>query len=224
MSHTEENRPTAYSYVRFSTTRQEHGDSLRRQVQMAEDYAAAHSLVLSTESFRDLGVSGFKQKNIKDGALAAFIKAVGSGRIEPGSFLLIEQFDRLSRAEVNVALRLLLDLVEAGIVVVTLVDERVWDEESVQDTVNLLTSIILMSRAHEESKIKGTRLRSAWQERKRKAGAISDADAKDGTRFVVTSETPRWLSVNEKKDGFVLLEDTLTLTTCDLTTAIAPLL
>ncbi len=203
----DDTRPTAYSYVRFSTTKQLQGDSLRRQVEMAEDYAKANNLNLSTETFRDLGVSGFKQKNVRDGALAAFIKAVKAGTIAEGSYLLIEQFDRLTRAEVNVALRLLLDLVESGITVVTLVDERVWDSETVQDTVNVLTSVILMSRAHEESKSKGKRLRSVWGEKKRKAALISDADAASGKRSIVTSETPRWLAVNETRDGFVLLED-----------------
>ncbi|MDG0853062.1 recombinase family protein [Roseateles puraquae] len=78
-------RPTAYSYVRFSNKKQQHGDSLRRQVEMAERYAKVNKLHLSAQNFRDLGVSAFKQRNLKQGALAAFIGAVRAGTIEKGS-------------------------------------------------------------------------------------------------------------------------------------------
>ena len=195
-------RPVAYSYVRFSSKRQELGDSLRRQVEAAEAYARDHNLTLSERTFRDLGVSGFKQRNIKHGALAAFIGAVKSGLIAPGAFLLIEQFDRLTRAEVNVAFRLLLDLVDTGITVVTLVDEKVWDSETVQDIANVLTSIILMSRAHEESKSKAGRLRAVWGRKKGDAQKTPP-----GTLKIVTGECPRWLAPNADRTGFDVLED-----------------
>jgi DNA invertase Pin-like site-specific DNA recombinase/exonuclease VII small subunit len=196
----EKPRPLAYSYVRFSSKRQEHGDSLRRQIEMAETYAKEHNLRLSAQSFRDLGVSGFKQRNLKQGALAAFISAVRSGTIEPGSYLLIEQFDRLSRAEVTVAFRLLLDLIEAGVTVVTLVDRKVWNEESIQDVVNVLVSIILMSRAHEESSAKAKRLREKWGQKKLAAAQ----EAEQPNRKIVTSECPRWLTPNQEKTGFIV--------------------
>jgi DNA invertase Pin-like site-specific DNA recombinase len=111
----EQRRGVAYSYVRFSTSKQELGDSLRRQVQMAEDYCAKAGLDLHPVSYRDLGVSAFKRKNIERGALSAFIEAVRIGKVARGSYLVIEQFDRLSRADTNKALSLLLNLVEAGL-------------------------------------------------------------------------------------------------------------
>lgn len=200
----EDDSRTAYSYVRFSTQKQLLGDSLRRQVEAAEKYAKENNLRLAARSFRDLGVSGFKQRNIKKGALAAFIGAVKSGLIAPGSVLLIEQFDRLTRAEINVAFRLLLDLVDLDIEVVTLVDERVWNSETVQDVANVLVSIILMSRAHEESKAKAKRLSEVWGQKKKRAGErLGD----DGVRNIVTSECPLWLKPNADKTGFVVLKD-----------------
>ena len=198
----QEVRPTAYSYVRMSLKRQREGDSLRRQVEAAESYARDNNLELSERTFRDLGVSGFKQRNIKQGALAAFIGAVKSGLIAPGSFLLIEQFDRLSRAEINVAFRLLLDLVDLDITVVTLIDEKIWNSETVQDVANVLTSIILMSRAHEESKTKAKRLSAVWGMKKNLASTGVRGQTK-----IVTSECPRWLTPNEDKTGFEVLEE-----------------
>lgn len=190
-----EERGVAYSYVRFSTVKQELGDSLRRQVAMAEEYCRKHNLELHPASYRDLGVSAFKRKNIEKGALAAFIEAVRTGKVAKGSFLVIEQFDRLSRADTNKALRLLLDLVEAGIKVVTLVDEKVWDEETIKETTNLIIAIVYMSRANNESAAKAKRLSEVWSEKKKRAA--------NGTAFrVVTSECPRWLKPTLDKTGF----------------------
>jgi DNA invertase Pin-like site-specific DNA recombinase len=80
---------------------------------MAEEYCSKHGLELHPVSYRDLGVSAFKRKNVERGALAAFIDAVKTGKVAKDSYLIIEQFDRLSRAEVDVALKLLLDLLFA---------------------------------------------------------------------------------------------------------------
>lgn len=193
-------RPVAYSYVRFSTARQELGDSLRRQVGMAEEYCAKHDLDLHPVSYRDLGVSAFKRKNIEKGALAAFIDAVKQGKVAKGSFLVVEQFDRLSRADIDIAVRLLLDLVQSGITLVTLVDGKVWDRESIKDIGNLIIAIVFMSRANNESAMKAKRLSQVWGEKKKRA-------AEGSGHRIVTSECPRWLRANEDKTGFVVLED-----------------
>ena len=67
----------AFSYLRFSTPEQSAGDSHRRQMAMAEKYAADHHLRLdSSLSFRDLGVSVYRGKNAKEGALRSFLDAV----------------------------------------------------------------------------------------------------------------------------------------------------
>lgn len=190
-----EQRGIAYSYVRFSTVKQELGDSLRRQVAMAEEYCRKHNLELHPVSYRDLGVSAFKRKNVEKGALAAFIEAVKAEKVQKGSYLIIEQFDRLSRADVDVALTLLLHLVRSGIKVVTLADEKVWDREAVKDMTNLILAIVYMSRANNESAAKAKRLSEVWTQKKQQAAA--------GTaRRVVTSECPRWLKPNADKTGF----------------------
>ena len=155
--------PLAYSYVRFSHGRQKNGDSLRRQMALSREYANKHGLNLQELTYSDLGLSAFRGANIERGALAGFIKAVEDGGIRRGSYLLVENFDRLSRAEVHVALQLLLRLVSAGIVVVTLMDGKVWNEQTVADTTNLLVTIIFMGRAHDESLGRSKRIREIHQ-------------------------------------------------------------
>jgi DNA invertase Pin-like site-specific DNA recombinase len=192
-------KPIAYSYVRFSTAKQELGDSLRRQVDNCASYCERHGLELHPVSYRDLGVSAFKRKNIEKGALAAFIDAVKTGKVPKGSILIIEQFDRMSRDDVDMALSLLLNLVHSGIVLITLADERIWNRETVKEITNLIVAIVFMSRANNESRTKADRLSEKWTQKKLNAG-------QPGQR-IVTSECPRWLAPNEDKTGFVVLED-----------------
>lgn len=186
----------AYSYIRFSSAKQQLGDSLSRQVEKAEKYCLDHDLDLQPLTFRDLGVSAFKRHNIEKGALAAFLEAVRTGSIAKGSYLIVEQFDRLSRADIDVAMRLLLDIVHSGIVLVTLDDGKVWDRAAVRDTGALILAIVWMSRANNESAAKADRITAVWKSKQKRAA--------DGA--VVTSVCPMWLIPAPNKSGFVVDE------------------
>lgn len=188
--------PTAYSYVRFSTRAQADGDSLRRQTEKARTYARKHNLTLDDRlTFQDLGVSGYDRSNVTTGQLGAFMEAVEAGKVERGSFLLVEQFDRLSRAKPIVAFRQLEGLISAGIQVVTLDDEKVYNNDSVDDISMLFLSMATMFRAHNESLSKSKRIGEAWK-------------AKVARReSVLTRECPRWLIARADRSGFDIIED-----------------
>src|SRR5262249_39346049 len=132
MSRTSTAPPIAYSYVRFSTPEQAKGDSLRRQTAATEEYCARHGLTLdSTLSLRDLGVSAFKgDHRTKDKhALAQFLTLARRGRIPAGSYLVIENLDRLSREDERTALRLWMDILDQKINIVQLTPETVFQHE-----------------------------------------------------------------------------------------------
>ena len=105
----------------------------------------------------DLGISAFKGKNATEGALAAFLIAAKEGRIPRGSILLVESLDRLSRNTITDAVALLTSIVRAGIRVVSLIDGKEWNENTINDTVNFMMSVLLFARAHEESATKARR-------------------------------------------------------------------
>jgi DNA invertase Pin-like site-specific DNA recombinase len=103
-----ESKRRAYSYLRFSTPEQTRGDSFRRQLGLARDYAARFGLELDESlSFKDVGVSAFRGRNSETGQLAVFQEAVSSGLVPEGSFLLVESLDRISRQAARKALRVL---------------------------------------------------------------------------------------------------------------------
>lgn len=187
--------PTAYSYIRFSSEKQQLGDSLRRQVDQAEKYAERHGLLLDHSSYRDLGISAFKGRNASEGKLGTFLNAVKEGVIPADSTLLIEDFDRLSRDEIDNALILFLGIVQSGITLVTLKDEQVYTRDRIRrDQASLIVSIMYMGRAHDESRMKSRRVSQAW-EAKRKSGKP------------MTAVAPAWLELSSDRTTWRVLPD-----------------
>jgi DNA invertase Pin-like site-specific DNA recombinase len=88
-------KPVAYSYIRFSSEPQAWGDSRRRQTAAATRYARQNDLALDDGlTFQDLGVSAFRGRNSRTGALGAFLAAIELGVIAPGSYLRFRQRSR----------------------------------------------------------------------------------------------------------------------------------
>lgn len=186
---TNDDRPSgpkrAYSYVRMSTRKQLRGDSLRRQLERSKAFADEHSLLLD-DSLQDLGVSAWKGRNFKTGALGRFLTMVENGQIPKGSYLLIESLDRLSREAVPDALTLFMAIINAGIVIATLGEDRqVYSRDRLNgDWTKLIIGLSVMSRGHEESQTKSERI-SAVAKRKRE-------QAREGKGHI-TSITPGWI-------------------------------
>jgi DNA invertase Pin-like site-specific DNA recombinase len=149
-----------YSYLRFSDPRQAAGHSAERQMQYAARWADEHGLRLDESlSLRDEGLSAYHQHHVKSGALGVFLAAVEAGRIVPGSVLVVEGLDRLSRAEPIQAQAQLAQIINAGISVVTASDGRVYSRETLKaQPMDLVYSLLVMIRAHEESDTKSKRV------------------------------------------------------------------
>jgi DNA invertase Pin-like site-specific DNA recombinase len=160
-------RPRAYSYVRLSSPKQLRGVGLARQLELSRKYADEHDLDLADESFQDLGISAYHGANILEGKLGAFLDAVRAGTIQRGSFLLVESLDRISRQKVHKGLQLFLQIIDAGITIVSLSDGYVFVPDRLELT-ELIVSLVILSRAWEESERKSVRLRDVL-ERKRRA-------------------------------------------------------
>lgn len=152
-----------YSYLRFSDPRQATGSSADRQAQYAQRWAAERGLLLDESlSLRDEGLSAYHQQHVKQGALGAFLKAVDEGRIPEGSVLIVEGLDRLSRAEPIQAQAQLAQIVNAGITVVTASDGREYNRAGLKaQPMDLVYSLLVMIRAHEESDTKSKRVKAA---------------------------------------------------------------
>jgi DNA invertase Pin-like site-specific DNA recombinase len=189
----------AYSYIRFSHPDQAKGDSLRRQTEAAEAWCEKNHVRLdSSTTLHDLGKSaytGAHRTNPDRHALAAFLKLVEAGKVPRGSYLVVENLDRLSREDIQPALLLVLNLMQAGVRIVQLKPaEMVFDDKS--DTMPVMMMMIELSRGHGESAIKSERVGAAWAERKRKARENGE---------VLTRRVPAW--VEERSGKLVLVPE-----------------
>ena len=90
-------RRIAFSYTRFSTLKQEQGDSERRQIESGRQYATNYGYTLDESIGVDRGKSAFIGKNISEGQLGEFIKRIDARQIPKNSILLVESPDRVSR-------------------------------------------------------------------------------------------------------------------------------
>ncbi|MGD9472796.1 MAG: recombinase family protein [Novosphingobium sp.] len=104
--------PKAYSYIRMSTPEQRQGHSTERQYEATKAYADTHGLDLE-DIILDEGVSAFHGQNADIGKLSEFLRAVGDGRVERGSYLIVESLDRITRQDLFPAMALL-DRIRGG--------------------------------------------------------------------------------------------------------------
>lgn len=175
----------AYSYLRFSSPEQAKGDSIRRQTAARDAWLATHPDVTLDTSLKltDSGRSGYRRSNWDTYALAQFVDAVKKGRVPAGSYLLVENLDRLSREEAGEAVELLLGIVNRGVIVVQLMP-TVLEFARPVNTMSLMFAIVELSRGHSESKAKSERVGAAW------ADKLSRAD-----KHIVTRRLPGWIEV-----------------------------
>lgn len=183
--------PRIYSYVRFSSERQLKGDSLTRQNQLIDRYTKEKGYELDSEfRYVDVGVPAFRGQNLKEGKLRHFIAAIREGKVPHGSVLLLESLDRLTRLEPMEAFGVFIEIINAGVKIVTLADgiEHSSEATGQQQMLSLMMSAATICRAHEESLLKSNRLKGSW---------ISKRKAIKNEYY--TKRIPRWLKLSENK-------------------------
>lgn len=137
----------------------------------------------------DAGTSAFHGKNSgSEGVLGQFLKEVRKGEIEKGSYLLIENFDRLSRDKIVRSNKIFTDLLFSGIKIVILDKNKIYDADNL-DFGDWITALVEFERANAESKRKSDFTSKAWvfKREKMRAGEI------------VTKKVPHWLKVENNQ-------------------------
>jgi DNA invertase Pin-like site-specific DNA recombinase len=184
-------QPIGYSYIRFSSKKQAKGSSLHRQTQdtcageSPASWCARHKVLFdTTTTFRDLGKSAFQGEKQKE--LYAFLEMIGAGTIRPGSFLLVEKVDRISRKGVDEGYELCKKILKAGVSIVSLSRGRVYGPEAVTGLMKgALELQIELEQAYQYSKALSERVAAAWELKRKKA-------REGGT--LATKVMPPWLA------------------------------
>lgn len=182
----------AFSYIRFSSPEQARGDSFRRQSEQAEKWAGENGYQIA-KTWRDLGVSSYRGANVKKGQFAEFLRDVAANELPKGSVLILENLDRMSRQEPEDALMVFLDIIKKGIGILTLSDQKLYTKESLKrDRSMLLITLMVMTRANEESALKGERVAAAWARKRLAARERS---------IPLTDRIPAWLDSARDETG-----------------------
>ena len=179
-------KPTAISYIRFSSGKQAHGSSLERQLDGTRAFCQRQGLSLNESlSITDLGVSAYEGHNADEGNLKTFLDAVRNGTIAQGTTLVIEALDRLTRDSVVEATHLLTDILRHGISIGLTAEDKIYSLDYInKNPFELIVATTYLIRGGEESRIKGER--------------VSDAHARKQARIVANRSVekiplPCWL-------------------------------
>ena len=160
----------AVSYFRFSSKRQEAGSTIARQEKLLADYLEHNPDITLLEHFSDKGVSGFRGKHAREGALSRLIDAVKTGRLSTPLVLIVESIDRLGRDLPLDAFGRFNDLIKAGVTVAVCDMRLELDRDSLNRESWKLHSVLnSMERAHDESRRKSNMVTLAWNFRIKQA-------------------------------------------------------
>jgi DNA invertase Pin-like site-specific DNA recombinase len=191
----------AISYKRFSSGRQAKGNSIARQDDLETKYATAYGLRVMG-FYLDAGVSAYDGANGDLGDLRRLLNAAQAGKFPCGTPLLVESLDRLSRKAAWRAHRLFSDLILAGLVIVTVGDEQVYSEKTLdEDPMRFMMSIAIMIRSNDESRIKSSR---SLDNRAREREKIRSTKALIGRRKAWVDRGPDGKGVANDKAPTVL--------------------
>lgn len=160
----------AISYARWSSGKQAHGDSLARQTKNAEDFCRTHGLTLDRQLVDD-GVSAFKGANL-EASFGKLVTDIKSGVIPAETVLIVENVDRISRLNYYDAQKFFGSVLETGITIVTLHDQRVHTIEGYRaNFMHMVQSILSMQSANEYSDKLSKRVKEAWSRKAEEAQA-----------------------------------------------------
>jgi DNA invertase Pin-like site-specific DNA recombinase len=182
-----------YSYIRFSTPDQALGDSERRQLDAAKDWADKNNHVLDDKlRLVDRGMSGYSGAHRKKGALGEFLKMVEAGDVPSGSILLVENIDRLSREDFMQAFETVTQIISKGVSIQTLQPYAEYTRDSIKGGM-VYQLVGQMQRAYEESARKSVLMRASRQRERELA---------QKSKRVLTKQGPAWLVMKPDRSGF----------------------
>lgn len=184
-----------YIYIRFSTPKQEKGDTIERQLGDCVRYAERRGWSVA-ETLMDKGKSAWSGAHLESGNLGKFAARVRAGDIPAGSILLVEKLDRLSREGPDVAHDWMREMFRHGLKIAAVGsgDTIFQQGGSLLGTFEILMKAEL---AEVESTQKSQRVRSAF--------ATNLKAAHTGRK--ITSKAPGWLVLRPDRSGFDLIPD-----------------
>jgi DNA invertase Pin-like site-specific DNA recombinase len=177
-----------HSYIRFSSDKQQWGDSERRQADQGENWAKRHGHKFSDLRFFDSGKSAFRGSKQK--MLDAMLKAIKDGRIRAGDILLVEAIDRLSRKGIRATQTLVNSILDAGVSIAILTPvEKVYRASDTNDIGGAIELAAFSYQAFAYSQNLSYRIKSR--------NDVVRQKARNGDKVLISSNLAGWLEKDE---------------------------
>ncbi len=174
-----------FSYIRFSSSKQEKGDSLRRQMEIAPRIAKENGWVLRDDlCITNPALSAYKGMNIA--TIESIIKAAQDGKIPEGTVMILEALDRAWRTVLDDAFEMFRRLLKAGIEIYTDKSGRHMTKADLANPMSLMMTIVELDAGFQYSDKLSDRVGKAWRQKK--------ARAADGV--VMSTMIPAWLDAD----------------------------
>jgi len=178
----------AFTYVRFSSTKQIDNSSIDRQDGALARWLEANKNVVVMDSYIDEAISAWKGKHIDNGSLGRLLKAIEDGLVPSGSLILVEHFSRLSRMSQDETTDLIRKIWDAGISIVTVEDNAVYSPDDREDLAKRIRLVVEINKAYSDSEWRSKKVKQSYVKREK--------DAKDG--ITPAMRRPFWLDKSGK--------------------------
>ena len=180
----------AIPYIRFSSTKQQHGSSVARQQEAIGKWMLNHpDYTLSNLCFTDLGISGWSGEHSESGGFSKLLVAIEAGAIKAGDCVLVEAMDRAGRLPPFEMVTLIGKVLNAGVLLVTLDDGMTYTQESANGQ-HLFLLVAKFQQANQYSEALSRRIKASYADRRTKAAA----------GLSVKRSTPVWID----KEGLLI--------------------
>ena len=151
-----------------------------------------------TQTFADLGVSGFHGANRLRGALADFLRLAKDNRLAEHPVLVLESLDRFSRQEIDESEPDLLSLLKAGVAIHVKFTGQTFTKLSTVDLGDRIQILVALKAAHNYSQQLSERILSA---KSRKLDRLAKGEVVN-----LSDSAPSWICW-DKDDHKLMLND-----------------
>ncbi|MBV7300190.1 recombinase family protein [Enterovibrio sp. NIFS-20-8] len=159
----------AVTYQRFSSERQINNSSLERQTDAQRAWLAMNKDVVVIDSFVDEAISAWNGSNVEKGSLGRLLQAIEDGFIPNGTLILVEQFSRLSRQNIDKTEELLRRIWAAGVTLVTVRDNQLYTPETINNLPQRIKLLVEIESAFRDSEWRSAKVRGSYEKREREA-------------------------------------------------------
>ncbi|WP_318495652.1 recombinase family protein [Photobacterium leiognathi] len=182
---------TVLFYTRYSSSKQQKGSSIQRQVKLCDSYRINNKLPSPNKHYSDKGTSAYHSKQL-EGELGELLHDLENATYQKPIVVLCEAIDRISRASIRDSQTIINRITEHADLI-TVCDSKVYthSDDSLETS---LIQLVKTATSREESDKKSARAKEFWNKCKEEGKAQN-------------SVCPKYLKLNLDRRSYTVKSD-----------------